>query len=43
MLGQAALAMAGDLIPGGRIMMGAVKLGVSVLKLIFETVNDVQS
>ena len=42
MLGQAALAMAGDLIPGGSMMMRAVTLGVSVLKLIFG-VNDIQS
>ena len=34
-LGQAALAMAGDLIPGGTIMMKAVKLGVIVLELVF--------
>ena len=43
MLGQAALAMAGDLIPGGTIMMKAVKLGVIVLGLIFGTVKDIQS
>lgn len=43
MLGQAALAMAGDLIPGGTIMMKAVKLGVIVLELVFGTVKDIQS
>lgn len=43
MLGQAAMAMAGDLIPGGTIMIRAVRLGVSVLRLIFETVQDIQS
>ena len=43
MLGQAALAMTGDVIPGVSIMTTAVKLGVRVLGLIFERVNDVQS
>ena len=43
MLGQAASAIAGDVIPGGRIMMRAVKLCVRVLELISGRVNDIQS
>ena len=43
MLAQAALALAGDLIPGGTIMMKAVKLGVTVLELVFGTVKDILS
>ena len=42
-LGQAALALAGDLIPGGTIMMKAVKLGVTVLELVLGTVKDILS